>query len=213
MEGLLKIYSHAPELVNCLTCIYYVAQATTISDSTDRGEPLHHRVSTIKGASMVHQYEGEDRVGCRAPLSCSVQHPDVPHDILGLKYSQTYIIQRIVWCIYTYSTNKYSRVAEHSPDKSAAHSSSYAESESAYRKSAERHFYDVRSHNHRHRLNRLSSAGARPPSVICGETACVPLWRIPVLSSAHLRHAHRTELSGQLYHLYPLQQTIPQRAH
>ena len=30
MEGLLKMYSHAPVLVNCLTCTYYVAQATTI---------------------------------------------------------------------------------------------------------------------------------------------------------------------------------------
>ena len=44
-------------------------------DGTDRRQPIHHRVSTAKGDSVVHPIEGEDTVGCRASLSSPVPNP------------------------------------------------------------------------------------------------------------------------------------------
>ena len=46
-----------------------------MGDGTDRRQPVHHRVSTAKGVSVVHPLEGKDTVGCRASLSNPVQHP------------------------------------------------------------------------------------------------------------------------------------------
>ena len=44
-------------------------------DGTDRRQPVYHRVSTVKGLSVVHPIEGEDTVGCRVSPSSHVQHP------------------------------------------------------------------------------------------------------------------------------------------
>ena len=46
-----------------------------MGDGTDRSQPLHHRVSTVKGVSVVHPLEGGDTIGCRASISNHVQHP------------------------------------------------------------------------------------------------------------------------------------------
>ena len=48
-----------------------------MGDRTDRRQPLHHRVSTIKSVSMVHPLEGEDAVGCRVNVSSFIQHPEL----------------------------------------------------------------------------------------------------------------------------------------
>ena len=48
-----------------------------VDDSTDRRQPLYHRVSTVKGVSVVHQLDGEETVGCSACICSSVQHRTV----------------------------------------------------------------------------------------------------------------------------------------
>ena len=65
-------------------------------DGTDRRQPIHHRVSTAKGDSVVHPLEGEDTVGCHARISSPVQHPgdiQLPHRTLHV--GQWYVIRGI----------------------------------------------------------------------------------------------------------------------
>ena len=43
-----------------------------MGDIIGRSKSLHHRVSTVKGISVVHRLEGEDTIGSRTTRCCSV---------------------------------------------------------------------------------------------------------------------------------------------
>ena len=74
-----------------------------MGDSTDRHQPLHHRLSSVKGVTVVHQFQGEDTVGRHASLCCSVHQRRHCHGDL-----YAYLIHvhpRIVFYAGNYSAN------------------------------------------------------------------------------------------------------------
>ena len=117
-----------------------------MDDGSDRRQPLYHRVSTVKGVSMLHPLEGEDTVGCRARRSSPAQYPadlQVPRRILyaeqryfvqcmfdqscvavisaillGLRQHFAHYSERLLAFIYLH-------IADHSSDKSDEGSSPY----------------------------------------------------------------------------------------
>ena len=101
-----------------------------VGDTSDRRQPLHHRVSAVKSAHVVHQFEGEDTVGCRAPLCCSVRQCSHCHGDLFRRQNQTHSHYRLSSYVGHYPTNMHPGVVEHSPGNSTACSSSYADAES-----------------------------------------------------------------------------------
>ena len=152
-----------------------------MGDGTDRRQPLHHRVSSVKGVSMVLPFQGEDTVGCRAILSNLVQHPADLQEPRRTRYAeQRYVVQCICdqGCVAVISAillglrqhfAHYSErvlafigphIVDHSPDKSHEGSSSYASGD-AEPSQPTRQQYDVRSRNCRHRVHNLPNAEVR----------------------------------------------------
>ena len=120
-----------------IRCFYTLLRSRGhhLDDSTDRRQPVYHRVSTVKGVSVVHQLDGKETVGCRACLCSSVQH----HNVCCLGISvRTH--QRIACYLPTYSADMHPHGVEHSPDESLQHSSSYADAEPEY---PEGYVYDI----------------------------------------------------------------------
>ena len=97
--GIRQLYGVAAGLLKSTTLFYSVLVSNSpgkdrrnMGDSTGSRQPVHHRLSTIQGVSMVHSFEGEDTVGCHAHRSCSVQHSEIcqtPHLILYHKHART----------------------------------------------------------------------------------------------------------------------------
>ena len=106
-----------------------------MGDGTDRHKPLHPRVSSVKGVTVVHQLEVEETVGCRACLGCSIQHRSLCwHADVGAIWTNSivsiHIHERLASYLFTHSAHMHPHSVEHSPDKSDEDSSSNADAES-----------------------------------------------------------------------------------
>ena len=135
-----------------------------VDDSTDRRQPIYHRVSSVTGVPVVHQLESEETDGCRVCLCCSVQY--CSRCCLCVFRTSVHILhQRIACYIFTCSANMHPRSVEHSADKSVERSSPYTDTEPEH---SERYFYDIRSRYRHHRRDHLSAAAALQRSPVSG---------------------------------------------
>ena len=122
--------------LHIFAAVLYVVSHTIhhVDDSTDRCQPLYHRVSSVKGVRVVHQFQGEETGGCSACLSYSIQHRNLWwNGGASSRNPNRAAIHLHTGCyMYTHSANMHPRVTEHSADTSVEHSSSYADPEPEY---------------------------------------------------------------------------------
>ena len=164
MKGFLNtLYRDAAELVNCLTCIYYMAQATTIWVTVLIAVNRYIIVCLpLRAPQWCTNTKVKIQMAAVLLLAVLYNTPKFvmifsapeTHQLILLNVLYAICILILPICILAMLNIRLI--------KSAECPSSYADAESAWRK-PERRLYDVRSRHHRRRLNRLPTTSARPP--------------------------------------------------